>query len=81
VSIPTWIGTVVLAGSGCDSHPAPELLLVAAAFQLFDGFADGFADRSSSAGGRATRKTPMLANFVAYWLIGPPGRLSFYVSS
>ncbi|HSY65331.1 MAG TPA: MATE family efflux transporter [Terriglobales bacterium] len=46
-----------------------QLLLVAAAFQLFDGL------QTVSTGalrGAADTRTPMLANFVAYWLMGLP---------
>jgi MATE family multidrug resistance protein len=45
------------------------LLLVAAAFQLFDGLQTVATGALRGAG---DTKTPMLANFVAYWLIGLP---------
>jgi MATE family multidrug resistance protein len=45
------------------------LLLVAAAFQLFDGLQ---AVTTGALRGAGDTKTPMLANFVAYWLIGIP---------
>jgi len=46
-----------------------KLLLVAAAFQLFDGVQTVSTGALRGAG---DTKTPMLANFVAYWLIGLP---------
>jgi MATE family multidrug resistance protein len=46
-----------------------RLLLVAAAFQLFDGLQTVATGALRGAG---DTKTPMLANFVAYWLIGIP---------
>jgi len=45
------------------------LLLEAAAFQLFDGLQ---AVATGALRGAGDTKTPMLANFVAYWLIGIP---------
>ena len=45
------------------------LLLVAAAFQLFDGLQTVATGALRGAG---DTRTPMLANFVAYWLIGLP---------
>lgn len=45
------------------------LLLVAAAFQLFDGVQ---VVTTGALRGAGDTKTPMLANFVAYWLIGVP---------
>jgi MATE family multidrug resistance protein len=45
------------------------LLLVAAAFQLFDGLQTVATGALRGAG---DTQTPMLANFVAYWLIGLP---------
>ena len=68
VSIPTWIARlfspdlVVIRTGG-------RLLLVAAAFQLFDGLQTVATGALRGAG---DTKTPMLANFVAYWLIGLP---------
>ncbi len=46
-----------------------RLLLVAAAFQLFDGLQTVATGALRGAG---NTKTPMIANFVAYWLIGLP---------
>jgi len=46
-----------------------QLLLVAAAFQLFDGLQ---TVATGALRGAADTRTPMLANFVAYWLIGLP---------
>jgi MATE family multidrug resistance protein len=45
------------------------LLLVTAAFQLFDGLQ---VVTTGALRGAGDTKTPMLANFVAYWLIGIP---------
>ena len=46
-----------------------SLLLVAAAFQLFDGLQTVATGALRGAG---DTRTPMFANFVAYWLIGLP---------
>jgi len=46
-----------------------RLLLVAAAFQLFDGLQTVSTGALRGAG---NTRTPMIANFVAYWLIGLP---------
>jgi MATE family multidrug resistance protein len=46
-----------------------RLLLVAAAFQLFDGLQ---TVATGALRGSGDTRTPMLANFVAYWLIGLP---------
>jgi multidrug resistance protein, MATE family len=46
-----------------------RLLLVAAAFQLFDGLQ---TVATGALRGVGNTKTPMLANFIAYWLIGLP---------
>ena len=46
-----------------------QLLLVAAAFQLFDGLQTVATGALRGAG---DTRTPMLANFIAYWLIGLP---------
>jgi multidrug resistance protein, MATE family len=45
------------------------LLLIAAAFQLFDGLQ---VVTTGALRGAGDTSTPMLANFVAYWLIGIP---------
>lgn len=45
------------------------LLLVAAAFQLFDGVQ---VVTTGALRGAGNTRTPMLANLVAYWLIGIP---------
>ena len=50
-----------------------RLLLVAAAFQLFDGLQTVATGALRGAG---DTRAPMLANFVAYWLIGLPAGLS-----
>ncbi len=46
-----------------------QLLLVAAAFQLFDGLQTVATGALRGAG---DTRTPMLANFVSYWLMGLP---------
>jgi MATE family multidrug resistance protein len=46
-----------------------KLLLVAAAFQLFDGLQTVATGALRGAG---DTRTPMLANFIAYWLMGLP---------
>lgn len=46
-----------------------QLLLVAAAFQLFDGLQ---TVATGALRGASDTRTPMLANFVAYWLMGLP---------
>jgi MATE family multidrug resistance protein len=46
-----------------------RLLLVAAAFQLFDGMQ---VVATGALRGAGNTRTPMLANFVAYWLMGLP---------
>ena len=45
------------------------LLLVAAAFQMFDGLQ---VVATGALRGTGDTRTPMLANLVAYWLIGLP---------
>jgi MATE family multidrug resistance protein len=45
------------------------LLLVAAAFQLFDGLQ---VVTTGALRGAGDTKTPMLANFFAYWFVGLP---------
>lgn len=45
------------------------LLLVAAAFQLFDGLQ---VVTTGALRGAGDTRTPMIANFVAYWLVGLP---------
>jgi multidrug resistance protein, MATE family len=51
-------------------HIGAQLLLVAAAFQLFDGLQ---VVTTGALRGAGDTKTPMLANLIAYWLIGLPG--------
>jgi MATE family multidrug resistance protein len=46
-----------------------QLLLVAAAFQLFDGLQ---TVATGALRGAADTRTPMIANFFAYWLMGLP---------
>lgn len=50
-------------------HVGATLLLVAAAFQLFDGLQ---VVTTGALRGAGDTKTPMLANGIAYWLIGLP---------
>lgn len=50
-------------------HVGATLLLVAAAFQLFDGLQ---VVTTGALRGAGDTKTPMFANFVAYWIIGLP---------
>lgn len=50
-------------------HLGARLLLVAAAFQLFDGIQ---VVTTGALRGAGDTKTPMFANFIAYWLIGIP---------
>jgi len=61
---------------GLDTFVAPtiigvgsNLLLVAAAFQLFDGLQ---TVATGALRGSGDTRTPMVANFVAYWCIGLP---------
>ena len=55
-------------------HAGVTLLLVTAAFQLFDGIQ---VVATGSLRGAGDTQTPMLANFIAYWLIGIP--LGYYL--
>lgn len=50
-------------------HIGSKLLLVAAAFQLFDGIQ---VVTTGALRGAGDTRTPMLANLVAYWFIGIP---------
>jgi len=50
-------------------HVGASLLLIAAAFQLFDGLQ---VVTTGALRGAGDTKTPMIANGVAYWLIGIP---------
>jgi multidrug resistance protein, MATE family len=68
VSIPTWIARL-FSPDPVVIRTGARLLLVAAAFQLFDGLQ---TVATGALRGAADTKTPMLANFVAYWLIGLP---------
>jgi MATE family multidrug resistance protein len=75
----TCAGLVFVSASriiarGFSSDPAvvrvgASLLLVAAAFQLFDGLQ---VVTTGALRGTGDTKTPMLANLIAYWLIGIP---------
>jgi multidrug resistance protein, MATE family len=68
VSIPTWIARLFSPDPDVIRTGA-RLLLVAAAFQLFDGLQ---TVATGALRGSGDTRTPMLANFVAYWLIGLP---------
>jgi MATE family multidrug resistance protein len=68
VSIPSWIARLFSPDPDVIRTGA-RLLLVAAAFQLFDGLQ---TVATGALRGSGDTKTPMLANFVAYWLIGLP---------
>jgi len=68
VSIPLWISRL-FSPDPVVIRTGARLLLVAAAFQLFDGLQ---TVATGALRGSGDTKTPMLANFVAYWLIGLP---------
>ena len=68
VSIPTWIARL-FSPDPMVIRTGAKLLLVAAAFQLFDGVQ---TVATGALRGSGDTKTPMLANLVAYWLIGLP---------
>jgi len=68
VSIPTWIARL-FSPDPIVIRTGARLLLVAAAFQLFDGLQTVATGALRGAG---DTRTPMLANFIAYWLIGLP---------
>jgi MATE family multidrug resistance protein len=68
VSIPTVIARM-FSPDPIVIRTGAKLLLVAAAFQLFDGVQ---TVATGALRGTGDTKTPMLANFVAYWLLGLP---------
>jgi multidrug resistance protein, MATE family len=68
VSIPKVIARV-FSPDPAVVRVGATLLLVAAAFQLFDGVQ---VVTTGALRGAGDTKTPMLANFVAYWFIGIP---------
>jgi multidrug resistance protein, MATE family len=68
VSIPTWIARL-FSPDPMVIRTGARLLLVAAAFQLFDGLQ---TVATGALRGSGDTRTPMLANLVAYWLIGLP---------
>jgi len=68
VSFPTLIARL-FSPDPMVIRTGAKLLLVAAAFQLFDGLQTVATGALRGAG---DTKTPMLANFIAYWLIGIP---------
>jgi MATE family multidrug resistance protein len=68
VSLPTWIARL-FSPDPLVIRTGAQLLMVAAAFQLFDGLQTVATGALRGAG---DTRTPMLANFVAYWLIGLP---------
>jgi len=68
VSMPTLIARLFTPDPSVIRVGA-QLLLVAAAFQLFDGLQ---TVATGALRGAADTRTPMLANFLAYWLVGLP---------
>ena len=68
VSIPKLIARLFTPNPAVIQVGA-QLLLVGAAFQLFDGLQTVATGALRGAG---DTRTPMLANFVAYWLMGLP---------
>jgi len=68
VSIPTWIARL-FSPDPMVIRTGARLLLVAAAFQLFDGLQ---TVATGALRGTGDTRTPMVANFIAYWLIGLP---------
>ena len=68
VSIPTLIARL-FSPDPIVIRTGARLLLVAAAFQLFDGLQTVATGALRGAG---DTKTPMVANLIAYWLIGIP---------
>jgi MATE family multidrug resistance protein len=68
VSIPTLIARL-FSPDPMVIRTGARLLLVAAAFQLFDGLQ---TVATGALRGSGDTRTPMLANFIAYWLIGLP---------
>lgn len=68
VSMPRWIARL-FSPDPTVVHVGATLLLVAAAFQLFDGLQTVATGALRGAG---DTRTPMIANFIAYWLIGLP---------
>jgi MATE family multidrug resistance protein len=68
VSMPRLIARAFSADPNVIAIGA-SLLMVAAAFQLFDGLQ---VVATGALRGAGDTRTPMIANFVAYWLIGLP---------
>ena len=68
VSVPRWIARIFSPDPAVVRIGA-RLLLVAAAFQLFDGLQ---VVTTGALRGAGDTRTPLLANFVAYWIIGIP---------
>jgi len=68
VSIPTWIARL-FSPDPIVIRTGARLLLVAAAFQLFDGLQ---TVATGALRGSGDTRTPMVANFIAYWFIGLP---------
>ena len=74
VAVAVAVGVALVIARVFSPDPAvvrvgATLLLVAAAFQLFDGVQ---VVTTGALRGAGDTKTPMLANFVAYWFIGIP---------
>jgi len=68
LSFPRWIARA-FSPDPAVIRVGATLLLVAAAFQLFDGLQ---VVTTGALRGAGDTKTPMMANLVAYWLIGLP---------
>jgi len=68
VSVPTLIARL-FSPDPFVIRTGAKLLLIAAAFQLFDGLQ---TVATGALRGSGDTRTPMLANFIAYWLIGLP---------
>ena len=68
VSLPTWISRL-FSPDPIVIRTGAQLLLVAAAFQLFDGMQ---IVATGALRGTGDTRTPMLANLVAYWFLGLP---------
>jgi MATE family, multidrug efflux pump len=68
ISIPTWIARV-FSPDPRVIHIGATLLLVAAAFELFDGLQ---TVATGALRGLGDTRTPMLTNLISYWIIGLP---------
>jgi len=68
ISVPQWIARIFTPDAAVMRMGA-RLLLIAAAFQLFDGLQ---TVATGTLRGLGDTRTPVLANFLAYWVIGLP---------